>query len=154
MAEALIALPVLIIVLVAAMYLRELHLARASVRLSSRTCAWTYALDGCRGGAPAECNEPGFEASHKSDAVPDIEKNTQQHLGRADNPLSDVPVVRDALAGLFGKATTSQSTATVPFPFDPERQGVARAETAVVCNTVPTTVFDIAKELLCEHIGC
>jgi hypothetical protein len=153
MAEALIALPVLVIVLIAATYLRELHLARASVRLSSRMCAWTYAAGGCRGEARSECNRPGFEDSHDG-AVPDIEKATQQHMGRADNPLADVPLVGDALAGLFGKATTSESMATVPFPFDPQREGVARAETMEVCNTVPTTVDAIAKELLCDLIDC
>jgi hypothetical protein len=152
MVEATIALPVLIIVLIGATYLRQLYLARASTRLTSRSCAWSYALAGCRGSMAPECN--GSPESAQDGKPPDIELAARQRTGRADNPFRDVPVVSDALAGLFGQATRAEANATVPFPLDAEREGVARADTTVVCNSVPTEVIDIAKELLCDHLPC
>jgi hypothetical protein len=152
MVEATIALPVLIIVLIGATYLHELYLARAAVRLTSRSCAWSYAFDGCRGNPAPECTRSSESAL---DGVPpNIEDTVRQRLGRADNPFRDIPIVSDALAGLFGQATSAEAVATVPFPLDAERKGVARAETTVVCNSVPTDVLTIAKDLICEHLPC
>jgi len=85
------------------------------------------------------------------------------HLGRRaagqnQSPLADgvrdVPVVRDALAGLFGSSTTAVASATVPYPLDDERVGVATADTTVVCNSISTEIIDIAEDLLCDHLGC
>ena len=80
MVEATIALPVLIIVLIGATYLRELYLARASTRLTSRTCAWSYAVVGCRGDAASECTSSS--ASAHDDDPPNIEEKVQQRLGK------------------------------------------------------------------------
>lgn len=152
MVEATIALPVLILLLIGATFFRELHLARASVRLSARGCAWAYASQGCTGAQPDACDEAP-EAAYDGQ-VPNIEQSTRARVTSADNPFEDVPVVSEALSGLFGRATRASSEATVPFPLDDERVGVAHAENVVVCNSVPTEVIDIAKELLCEHLGC
>lgn len=152
MVEAAIAIPVFVVLLIGATYLRELNMARAFTRLSARSCAWEHALGGCRGDQPAHCSA-SVESAHDG-ATPNLAETTRLKVGSADNPFSDIPIVRDALAGLFGDATHAQSEMTVPFPFDDRRAGVAAAETVVVCNTVPTDVLSIAKDLLCDHIDC
>ena len=154
MVEATIALPVLIVLLIGATYLRELYIARAGVRLAARSCAWAYALDGCNGSRPAQCaTSPSLDSAYReNEAMPDIA--THVRAGNGDNPLRGVPVVSDALDALFGQSTHATSDTTVPFPFDAKRVGVAHAENVVVCNSVPTEVLDIAEDLLCEHLGC
>jgi hypothetical protein len=152
MVEAAIAMPVLIMLLVGATYLRELYLARASTRLTARSCAWAHAMDGCRGSMPSAC-EGSMSAAHGDD-VPQLADKVRVQVGSASDPFRDVPVVGEALASLFGEATHARADATVPYPFDAQRVGMATAETVVVCNTVPTSVLDLAKELLCDHVGC
>lgn len=152
MVEATVALPVLIVLLIGATYLRELYVARAAVRLSARSCAWAHALDGCTGADPAAC-DTALQSAYAGE-VPQIAAATQRRLSSASDPFRDVPVVRDALAGLFGRATHAESTAAVPFPLDAERVGVARAENVVVCNSIPTEVVDIAEDLLCDLLPC
>ena len=150
MVEAAIVLPVLIVILIGATYLRELYLARAAVRLAARSCAWAYALEGCTGGDPAAC-DTRLESAHAGE-LPQIAAATQRRMSNAGDPFRDVPIVRDALAGLFGEATHAQSSASVPFPLDDQRVGVARADNVVVCNSIPIDVRDIAEELLCDHL--
>lgn len=151
MVEATIALPVFILLLIGATFFRSLYVAQSETRLTARRCAWAHALGGCRD-APAECT-PSIGDAHDG-RVPNIEENVKLQVGNGDNPLRDVPVVRDALAGLFGSSTTAVAAATVPYPLDAERVGVATADATVVCNSVSTEVLDIAEELLCDHLPC
>lgn len=152
MVEATIALPVFIVLLIGATYLRDLYIARASTRLTARSCAWEYALEGCTGSTPAQCSS-SIGSAHDG-RVPNIAETVRAAVGNADDPFRDVPIVRDALAGLFGSSTSSAASATVPFPFDRARVGVATAQTTVVCNSVATEVLSIAKDLLCDHVPC
>lgn len=150
MVEATIVLPVFILLLVGATYLRSLYIAEADTRLTARRCAWAYALKGCKGSRPENC-QSSIGSAHDGD-VPNIAERVKLKVGNSDNPFRDVPIVRDALDDLFGESTTAAASASVPFPLDETREGVASAEVTVVCNSVSTTVLDIAKELLCDHL--
>jgi hypothetical protein len=152
MVEATIALPVFIVLLIGATFLRALYIAQADTRLAARQCAWAYALDGCNGSEPAGCSS-SIGSAHGGH-VPNITERVRLQVGGADNPFRDVPVVRDALADLFGSSTSAAATASVPYPFDDDRAGIATAGATVVCNSVSTEVIAVAKELLCDHIPC
>jgi len=152
MVEATIALPVFILLLIGATFFRTLYVTQSETRLTARSCAWAHALAGCEGDTPAGCT--GSIGSAHDGRVPNIEENVKLQVGNGDNPFRDVPVVRDALAGLFGSSTTAVASATVPYPLDDERVGVATADTTVVCNSISTEIIDIAEDLLCDHLGC
>lgn len=151
MVEAMIAVPVFVVLLLGAMYLRELYLARAATRLTARSCAWTSALEGCPRDGAACSSTTG--AAHDGQ-VPNIAEQVRARTGNSADPFRDVPIVRDALSGLFGSAITAEASRSVPYPFDDTRKGVARGETTVVCNSVPTDPISLAKELLCDHFPC
>jgi len=153
MVEATIVLPMFILLLIGATFLRTLYIAQADTRLTARQCAWAYALEGCKGDEPAGCSPPSRGAAHDG-RVPDIAEKVRIQVGDADNPFRNIPIVREALADLFGSSTSAAASATVPYPLDVERVGVATADATVVCNSVPTEVITIAKEQLCEHLPC
>lgn len=152
MVEATVALPVFILLLIGATFLRALYVAQSETRLTARRCAWTYALEGCKGAVPTECTS-SIGSAHDG-RVPDIAEKVRIQVGDADNPFRKIPIVREALADLFGSSTRAAASATVPYPLDVDRVGVATADATIVCNSVSTEVITIAKELLCDHLPC
>ena len=151
MVEATIVAPVLVLLLFGATYVRELYVARASMRLTARNCAWHYALRGCQGEAPAECS-PSVDAV-SGEGLPNVADVARQ-TGDGVDPFSDIPVLGETFRMLFGTSTRATATVQVPYPLDDQRVGVASAESVVLCNSVRTDVFDIAKRWLCDRLGC
>jgi hypothetical protein len=148
MVEATIVVPVFIVLLIGATYLRQLYVVRAETRLTARRCAYVYAIHGCRGRLPEECREDPPAAW--AEAGPDIARTARVQAGGDVDPFSDVPVLGEAFRMLFGTSTRAIATAQVPFPFDAERVGIARGEVVVLCNSLPTDVFNIARDWLCD----
>lgn len=148
MVEAMLVIPVLIIVLAGAAYLRELSVARASARLAARACAWQSAMRGCEGDASAACATP--LPSHDDTRLPDIAATARAQAGGQVDPFGEFPILGEAFAALFGRSTRATATASVPFPFDRERVGVASSEAVVQCNSMPTGVLDVASKWLEE----
>lgn len=146
MVEAMLVFPVLIIVLVGAAYVRDLTLARASTRLAARACAWQAAMGGCDGDS-ACATQP---LNGNDDGLPDIAATARARAGGQADPFGKFPILGDAFAALFGRSTRATATASVPFPFDREKAGVAHSEAVVQCNSVPSSVIDMATDWLEE----
>jgi hypothetical protein len=146
MVEALLVVPILIIVLTGATYLRELYLARASTRLTARACAWQMAMRGCEGGAPASCTTSA--STPATDDLPTIPTTAKSEVGGNVDPFSEFPILGEAFAALFGTSTRATAAAQVPFPFDERRVGVASSETTVACNSLPKSVLEMAEQWL------
>jgi hypothetical protein len=146
MVEAMLVLPILIIVLTGAMYVRELHLARASTRLTARACAWQMAMRGCEGGAPASCTTSA--SAPDTSGLPTIPTTAKNEVGGTVDPFGDFPILGDAFAVLFGTSTNATASAQVPFPLDEDRVGVASSVTTVACNSLPRSVLEMATQWL------
>jgi Flp pilus assembly protein TadG len=146
MVEAMLVLPILIIVLTGATYLRELYLARASTRLVARACAWEMAMRGCEGGTPASCTASA--SAPDTSGLPSIPTTAKAEIGGSVDPFSDFPILGEAFVALFGTSTHATASAQVPFPFDEARVGVASSETTVACNSLPRSVLEMATQWL------
>lgn len=155
MVEGVIVAPVLVLIFFGATYFRALYVARAQARLEARTCAWEHAMSGCVGSAPS-CtpeSQPVASTAEPTDA-PDIASIARSHSSTGDlDPFSDIPIIGSAFQELFGTSTSSAVEREVPFPLDPQRIGIARGESVVLCNSHNQTVFAIAEEFLCEGLS-
>ncbi len=155
MVEGVIVASVLVLILFGATYFRALYVARAQARLDARTCAWEHAMNGCIG-APPSCtaaSQPAASTAQPMDA-PDIASIARSHSSTGDlDPFSDIPIIGSAFQELFGTSTSSAVEREVPFPLDPRRIGIARGESVVLCNSHNQTVFEIAKDFLCEGLS-
>lgn len=150
MVEALLVTPILIIVLVGGIYLRELYLARAGTRLAARACAWELAMRGCEGGTPPSCTAQAIPADPTG--LPEIAATAKSHVGGRVDPFSEFPILGGAFRALFGTSAQAGASAHVPFPFGDGRAGVASSQTVVLCNSVPRDVLETAIDWLEEAL--
>jgi hypothetical protein len=145
MVEGTIMVPVFIILWLGVVYLQELYSARAQARAEARRCAFQHAMTGC-GKVPDGCSSSPRVSSEEvktaDDIIADARTGTRDDL----DPFQDIPLLGEAFRALFGTSTASSVEKQVPFPFDKERVGVARGEIVLLCNSQPTTVFDIAVD--------
>lgn len=144
MVEAVIVIPVFILLLTGATYVRALHAARAETRLAARGCAWEHALTGCEGGSA--CG--GLASNERADGLPDLAQSARAQSGGGVDPFSDIPLLGDAFQTICGTSTRATIAARVPFPFDDALTGDATSENVVLCNAVPRTVLELARDLL------
>jgi hypothetical protein len=155
MLEAVIMLPVLGLLLVGTLHMRERYLARQQVQLKARQCAWQYAMDGCTGKPPAGC---GAESRLDGDPVAEEEGSTlmsnahTQGGGGDFNVFDKVPLLGDALHALLGTKTGFESTIDVRLPWQKDRAYRAEGKFVVMCNTKPRSGEDVAKGVLCSLV--
>lgn len=159
--EAVIALPVLLLILFSVLYAQSLQVARQRALVEARRCAWKYAIDGC-GRAPAGCPSLGKagEVSGSGAAARDIDrqlqplrrqtKKTQSFL----ESLSNVPVLGSAIEGLFGEKARAIAVREVdrPAPYGGGKAAV-QGEIVVTCNTRPQSRETMIEELFKTTIG-
>ena len=152
MVEAVIMLPVLGLLLVGTLHMRERYLARQQVQLKARQCAWQYAMDGCQGDPPAGCG-----AQARLDRDTDAEDVTSTMMSDAHtkggggdfNVFDKVPLLSDALHALLGTRTRFESSIDVRLPWKTDMAYRAEGKFVVMCNTKPRAGEDVAKDVLC-----
>lgn len=152
MVEGTIMVPVFIILWVGVVYLQQLYAARGLARMEARRCAFEHAMSGCDG-TPESCSAaPNVSTEQVATADKIV---THARTGTDDfDPFQKVPVLGDAFRMLFGTTTGSTVEKRVPFPFNDQLAGVARGQVVLLCNSKPATVFELAKQVICEELEC
>jgi hypothetical protein len=153
MVEAVIALPVFIVILIGVFYVRDQVLARQDAQAQARSCAWQYSANNCTE-MPAGCE--GVLGALTKDGASGAAL-TKALAGGADSALGSVgnELVDAALGGLLDDALSSALGSSVPAAATREvaRPALYGGGTAVVkgrytlaCNLAPTTPGEVAKD--------
>jgi hypothetical protein len=149
--EAVILLPVLLLLLVGVQFTAERAVRRHSAREEARACAFRYALHGCSSRSSA-CEHWVAATTSSSSAVDTggIE-HTLDSGSSALGGLSSIPILGSALGGLLGASSAVTVTGSEPAPAVVSPRGVAviSERVAFPCNEMPQTdtvasqVFDL-----------
>jgi hypothetical protein len=156
MVEAVVVLPVFVILFVSLVYVRDLGLAKQQAEMQARSCAWLYSASNCsfRGGlVPAEC-EGVLREGHVS-ASPDLEQALEngksQILEQAspEGALSSVvaPLLGDAISAAFGRSLSAEVRREVARPsLYGGKTAAVTGRYHLACNLTPQEPEDVALD--------
>jgi hypothetical protein len=150
MVEGTVMVPVFIVLWLAVVYLQQLYGARGLARMEARRCAFEHAMTGCDD-PPKGCTGLNVQ-TEAVDKAKDITSVASTGTDPDLDPFEDIPVIGTAFHALFGTTTASTIEKRVPFPFDAEHVGIAKGQVVLLCNSKPQTVFEIAKERVCDAL--
>jgi hypothetical protein len=140
-AEVAVALPVLVVALAAAFYFYDVSTRHHEVMQRARACAWDFARQSCDPQRTLLCD--GVVVSQGDPGGGD-------RVGVLDR-LSSLPLLGEALEGLFGVPATAQLTAEFPVFLDaraePTRRGLSRT---LVCAPSAERLGARMKGALCD----
>jgi hypothetical protein len=155
MVEAVIALPVLILIFVSMLYVRDQVLARQQADTLARSCAWLYSAQNCTGPAPAGCGDVLGELTNTGAKNPALEEKLRGGMKTVleGSELNDVVtgIVTDlldpAIEAALGKSVPARAQQEVARP------GVygggiktVQGKYDIACNLSFTTPEDVAED--------
>ena len=155
MVEAVIALPVFVIVFLALTYMRDQAIATQAAEQQARTCAWLYSAQNCLGDAPAGCADVLGEPHVPDMPDPDVAGALDEGLkgieqgGQAGELVSGVvgKLLAPALLAAFGREVDAEATRLVDrSPLFGEGQKVVGGRYRLACNLTPKEPEDVAKD--------
>ncbi|MDH5670984.1 MAG: pilus assembly protein [Myxococcales bacterium] len=152
MVEAVIMLPVLLLILLGILFYAVYAESSAEARLRARSCAFRYALDGCEGAPPEGCEGAAF-GGREIDKAETLDDPT--HARNLNDPLSklgDVPLLGSAIEGMFGRSITVRMGRTLEPAILRGTTVTASGRFATLCNTRTTSPSQIAKESICSAL--
>lgn len=145
--EAVVVLPVFIVLFISLFYVRDQVLAKQAAQERARTCAWLYSWNNCQFDEklmPAECDRKATEAPIGADAA---EAVTEKLTG--DGFFKDIVsgMLDEALEAAFGRATDVKISREVTKPalYGGKTQALT-GEYHLACNLKPTTAPEVAKD--------
>lgn len=145
--EAVVVLPVFLILFISLFYVRDQVLARQATQEQARTCAWLYSANNCEFDAnsmPAYCDGVLSKAPFGSDATKAV---TDKLIGKGT--VNDVinEMLDSAVETVFGDAIDVKVAQEVARPelYGGKTQAVA-GEYHLACNLKPKEKIDIAKD--------
>jgi hypothetical protein len=146
-AEAVVVLPIFIVLFISLFYVRDEVLAKQAAQESARTCAWLYAWNNCEFDAdtmPAECKDTGTEAAIGADAAKEV---TSALAG--DGFFTDIvsAIIDPALKDAFGRAIDFKISRNIerPILYGGKTQTFI-GDYHLACNLPPTTAETVAKD--------
>ena len=153
MVEAVIVLPVLAILLFGILYVKAFAIAQQSARVTARRCAWQHAMNGC-GEIPAGCENLDHAASKRAasavgEAAADADGALDKVIDKAAGtglPFA-LPLIGDALEGLFGAATQFTASREVRRGRDTVE---AQGRFYLLCNAKPMSPRKAIETLFCK----
>jgi len=147
--EAVVALPVLVLLFIGAFYLHDLTKAKSAALTQARTCAWLYSANNCsKEDLPAECTGVVSDPSAISWSNPELEgkKDALGGIGRGVGSFLTA-VLQPVLDAVFGEAASAHVSRVVHQPsiFG----GSTMATTGnyrIACNVSETTLKTVAGD--------
>lgn len=155
--EAIIALPVFVIVFLGLFYVGDQAVATQQAEQQARSCAWLYSAQDCDGTIPAGCKDVLFPADAPDMAPPDLKGKLDEQVARVKQGQSvnggDLvmgiigPTIGNALEEAFGKAIEAKTSRQVSHSqlFGPGQKTI-NGKYRLACNLHPTTLEDVAKD--------
>ena len=159
--EGVIVLPLLLLLLVGALYTRDRVLAQQKAQMQARTCAWLFSAANCVPELiPADCQDIVHEAASSGDVSPDFERALDDGArnlldGAGNGGGSQGQMISGIVATLIGPALSAAFNrsldATAPQALDrPTLLGGGRQAVSgryhLACNLKPTTPVEVALD--------
>lgn len=154
MLEAVIVIPVLLLLWVSLYYLADQFISRQSAAMTARSCAWLYSANNCRE-VPAGCGDFLQESRGSAEVSPDVndalEDGAEEALQGGDAKGIVGAVVGKLVAGPLMEAFTRSVDATVTKDVQqPAAYGGGVKKVAgryhLACNLEPTTPEQMAQD--------
>jgi len=146
--EAVVILPVLIILFVSVTYIRNQVLAQQAADNKARSCAWAYSANNCEA-VPAGCEElvkPVTAGTGVASKVSDALSSSAGWIGPVIKPVIEA-VLDPVLENVFGRALEANTVVAFERPglFGGGTQS-ARGKYRLACNIKPETAPEVAKD--------
>ena len=143
--EAVVVLPVFIIIFASVLYVRSQVLSRQAAETKARSCAWTFSTNNCDA-IPPGCDDIVRKVDGAAKVVDEIEKDLSSAKG---GPVGSVisKVIEPALKCAFGSAVEASSKQSFQRP-SLYGGGTATASGSyhLACNLAHETLIDVAKD--------
>lgn len=147
-AEAVVIIPVFIVLFVGILYVRKAMLAKQAVEQQARTCAWLYSANNCeKEGIPDSCKSHLNDDQLTSNAVDQITEGLGKLTG--GTVASVVHTILDPVLGAaFGNKTEATISGTVSgAPLLGINPGTTQSKYGLACNIKPSDPMSITEEL-------
>lgn len=147
--EAVIVLPIFVLLFVGMMYFGKLTLARADAEAEARSCAWSYSMNNCRE-VPAGCEVPSNAPPSASNPLAEAIKNGRGALEEKTSTL--VATIVSTLLGsavneaLGGSRVTTASRAVERPPLLGGNTKTVTGKYRLACNLAPETPGSVADK--------
>jgi hypothetical protein len=155
--EAVVVLPVFVIIFISLFYLRDLAVTKQAAEEHARTCAWLYSAKDCEGEVPEGCGDVLAPASAPSVIAPDVEEAFNEgvkDLEKGKTPSGGklvsgaiAPLIGSALEAAFGRAIEADARHTVEKPaLFGGGQRTVQGRYHLACNLQPTIPGKVAED--------
>jgi len=163
--EAIVILPFFIFMFASVYYMHAHYSGRQQAMLIARTCLWKFAAEGCKPEDKEEltaCLAPTGGEADEPDLKPDDEHPQKTHDGvtggaaRVLDVIQKIPVLKNAIAWLFGKPVSATALYVVKLPaytMQKKERYVAAGSYHTLCNSPPKNWGTLAKEIFCGFLG-
>jgi hypothetical protein len=146
-------LPVLGLLLVGTLFIGRAYLAHQRALVAARSCAFEYAVNGCRD-VPPTCaglveRAQSEEGQRHSAAI--LATTRAQVPGDLD-VFEEIPVLGDALSGLFGTTARVQVPVALRLPWSQEQTVHVDGLIALACNEHPRSVSSEIERMLHKYL--
>ncbi len=148
MVEAVIALPLFVVVFVSVLYVRDLVLVRQSARAEARSCAWLYSAKSCAEIPPGCAGILGAPADAHTREEATLVRGVTDGLAGVPDPVGGAVkgLVKPAIVATFGRSVKATARHDVARPglFAGGRNEISESYD-LACNLAPSTVEQVAS---------
>jgi hypothetical protein len=155
--EAVVVLPIFVIVFISLFYLRDIAVTKQAAEEHARMCAWLHSANNCPEEVPAGCEDVLAPASAPSVIAPGVEEafnDGVKRLEQGETPSGGklvsgaiAPLIGSALEAAFGRATEADAQRTVEKPvLFGGGQRTVRGRYHLACNLQRTTPEKVAED--------
>jgi hypothetical protein len=149
MVEAVIALPLFIVVFVSVLYVRDLVLVHQRAKAEARSCAWLYSAKSCAEIPPGCAGVVGAPSDAVTSEEETLVKGVTDGLGEVGSPVGSAvaELVKPAIQAAFGRSVTATARQLIPRPglFGGGQKEVA-ASYGLACNLAHSTPEEVAAD--------
>lgn len=151
MLEAVIILPVFILIFAGIRYVESLWENRQQALLRARTCAWLYANTGCdHEKLPPNCNGVLRDAN----GLTESNALAESMNGGVLDGLTEVPLIGPVVESLFASAFRSRSSRQIQRTHMLGEKTVAVVgDYYLMCNERKRNMLDLIKDAFCSTAG-
>jgi hypothetical protein len=144
-AEAVVVLPVFIIIFASVLYVRSQVLSRQAAETKARACAWAFSTNNC-GAIPPGCEDIVRKVDGAAGVVDEIEKDLLSARGGLVGPVV-AKVIEPALKCAFGSALDANTKQSYQRP-SLYGGGTATASGSyhLACNLAHETLIEVAND--------
>lgn len=149
--EAVMLLPVFILIFAGILYVETLWETQQQALLQARKCAWLYANAGCvEENLPQDC----IDLQQDTSGLTEGNVLAESMNGGVLDGLTEVPLIGPVIEGLFASAFDSRSSRQIQrTPILGEKTVAVVGGYYLMCNEKKRDMLDLIKDAFCSTVG-